>query len=74
MSNPYRTEVYEFLLKEDGDFTGEIESLADYLGFDLKEYKSSLMDMYIKELMDRGDIRYRFCKRKSKKICKIYRM
>mgnify|MGYP002580228688 CR=1 FL=1 len=36
MSNPYRREVYEFLIKEDGDFSREIENLAYYLGFDIK--------------------------------------
>ena len=51
MSNPYRKDVYEFLIKEDGDFSCEIENLARYLGFDMKEYKGYLMDMYIKELM-----------------------
>ena len=70
MSNPYRKEVYEFLIKEDGDFSGEIESLATYLGFDLKEYKSFLMDMYIKELMDRGVGDIEMAKEKVKKYAK----
>ncbi|MCC3868457.1 kinase [Terrisporobacter mayombei] len=70
MSNPYRKEVYEFLIKEDGDFSGEIESLASYLGFDLKEYKSFLMDMYIKELMDRGVGDIDTAKEKVKKYAK----
>lgn len=70
MSNPYRKEVYEFLIKEDGDFSGEIESLATYLGFDLKEYKSFLMDMYIKELMDVGVVDIDTAKEKVKKYAK----
>lgn len=70
MSNPYRKEVYEFLIKEDGDFSGEIESLATYLGFDLKEYKSFLMDMYIKELMDVGVGDIDTAKEKVKKYAK----
>lgn len=70
MSNPYRKEVYEFLIKEDGDFSGEIESLASYLGFDLKEYKSFLMDMYIKELMDIGVDDIDTAKEKVKKYAK----
>ncbi|MEW9079289.1 hypothetical protein [Terrisporobacter glycolicus] len=70
MSNPYRKEVYEFLIKEDGDFSGEIESLASYLGFDLKEYKSFLMDMYIKELMDIGVGDIDTAKEKVKKYAK----
>ncbi|MPM58369.1 hypothetical protein SDC9_105200 [bioreactor metagenome] len=70
MSNPYRKEVYEYLIKEDGDFSGEIESLASYLGFDLKEYKGFLMDMYIKELMDRGVSDIDTAKEKVKKYAK----
>ncbi len=45
--NPYRMDVYEYLVKEDGDFNREIERLADYLGYDLKPYKNQLMDEYI---------------------------
>lgn len=70
MSNPYRKEVYEFLIKEDGDFSCEIENLALYLGFDLKEYKGSLMDMYIKELMDRGVADIEMAKEKVRKYAK----
>ena len=40
--NPYRMDVYEYLVKEDGDFNREIERLADYLGYDLKPYKNQL--------------------------------
>ena len=50
--NPYREDIYEFFIKEDGDFSGEIERLTDYLGYDIKEYKSTLMDIYIKELIE----------------------
>lgn len=70
MSNPYRQEVYEFLIKEDGDFSGEIENLASYLGFSLKEYKASLMDMYIKELMDTGVGDIDMAKEKVRKYAK----
>ena len=70
MSNPYRKEVYEFLIKEDGDFSGEIQRLALYLGFDLKEYKVFLMDMYIKELMDNGIVNIEIAKEKVKKYAK----
>lgn len=70
MSNPYRREVYEFFIKEDGDFSGEIENLASYLGFDLKEYKDSLMDMYIKELIDQGVGDIEIAKEKVKKYAK----
>ena len=70
MSNPYKREVYEFLIKEDGDFSGEIESLASYVGFDMKEYKSYLMDLYIKELMDQGVNDIEIAKEKVRKYAK----
>lgn len=70
ISNPYRKEVYEFLIKEDGDFSGEIENLASYLGFDLKEYKGALMDIYIKELMDKGVGDIEMAKEKVRKYAK----
>lgn len=56
--NPYRKDVYEFLIKEDGDFNKEIERLTDYLGYDITNHKANLMDIYIKELIkdDIGDI------------------
>ena len=49
--NPYRSDIYEYLVKEDGDFNREIEKLADYLGYDLKPYKNKLMDEYIDECL-----------------------
>ena len=70
MSNPYRKEVYEFLIKEDGDFSCEIENLASYLAFDLREYKVFLMDIYIEELMDRGVGDIEIAKEKVKKYAK----
>lgn len=70
MSNPYRKDVYEFLIKEDGDFSCEIENLARYLGFDMKEYKGYLMDMYIKELMDKGVADIEVAKEKVRKYAK----
>lgn len=70
MANPYRKDVYEFLIKEDGDFSREIESLASYLGFDMKEYKGYLMDMYIKELIDAGVSDIEEAKEKVRKYAK----
>ena len=49
--NPYRSDVYEYLIKEEGDFNKEIERLAEYLGYDLKPYKCKLMDEYIDECL-----------------------
>ncbi|MGL6107996.1 kinase [Romboutsia sp.] len=50
--NPYRRDIYEFLIKEDGDFTKEIERLTEFLGYDIKDYKDELMNIYIKELIE----------------------
>lgn len=54
--NPYREDVYEFLIQEDGDFSKEIERIANYLGYDIKPYKSTLMDIYIKQLLEGSKI------------------
>lgn len=56
MANPYRRDVYEYLIKEDGDFSGEIEKLASYLGYDVAEFKTYLMDEYVEELV-KNDIK-----------------
>lgn len=69
--NPYRVDVYEFLIKEDGDFSGEIDRLTYYLGYDIKEYKANLMDIYIKELIEGGSsIDIESAKEKVKKYAK----
>ena len=46
MANPYRKDVYEYLIKEDGDFGGEIERLTKYLGYD-KDHLKIILWMYI---------------------------
>ncbi|RDY25884.1 kinase [Romboutsia weinsteinii] len=68
--NPYKRELYEFLIKEEGDFSREIERFTDYIGYDLRGYKEGLMDSYIKQLMDNniGDIESE--KEKVKKYAK----
>lgn len=53
--NPYRVDIYEYFIKEDGDFSGEIERLTNYLGYEITEYKATLMDIYIKELLENND-------------------
>lgn len=40
------------MVKEDGDFSKEIERLIEFLGYDIREYKVLLMDIYINELME----------------------
>ena len=55
MANPYRKDAYEYLIKEDGDFGGEIERLTKYLGYDIRPFKDYLIDVYIQELVQ-GDI------------------
>ncbi|MGL5330444.1 MAG: kinase [Peptostreptococcaceae bacterium] len=56
--NPYRKDVYEFLIKEDGDFNKEIQRLTNYLGYDVTNHKEMLMDTYIKKIMieDNNDL------------------
>lgn len=67
--NPYRMDIYEHLIKEDGDFNREIERLADYLGYDLKPYKSKLMDKYIDECI-KNDTDIEFIKEKVAKYAR----
>ena len=67
--NPYRMDVYEYLVKEDGDFNREIERLADYLGYDLKPYKNQLMDEYIDDCL-KNDTDIEFIKEKVVKYAK----
>ena len=52
MANPYRKDVYEYLIKEDGDFGGEIERLTKYLGYDIRPFKDYLMDEYIRNMQN----------------------
>lgn len=68
--NPYREDIYEFFIREDGDFNGEIERLTNFLGYDIKDYKGKLMDLYIKELVETsvGDLELE--KEKIKKYAK----
>lgn len=48
--NPYRKDIYEFFIKEDGDFNKEIDRLTNFLGFDISDYKEQLMDIYFKQI------------------------
>lgn len=68
--NPYRRDIYEYLIKEDGDFSKEIERLTEFLGFDIKDYKDELMNIYIKELIDNNIEDLEFAKEKIKKYSK----
>lgn len=68
--NPYRKDVYEFLIKEDGDFSNEVEQLTEYLGYDIKPYKATLMDIYIKELLENRVDDIELAKEKLKKYSK----
>lgn len=49
--NPYRRDIYEYLIKEDGDILKDIENLTTYLGYDVSDYKDKLMNTYIEELI-----------------------
>lgn len=67
--NPYRMDVYEYLVNEDGDFNKEIEKLATYLGYDIKPFKSRLMDEYINNCLE-NDIDIDFIKEKVVKYAR----
>lgn len=68
--NPYRKDVYEFLIREDGDFNKEIEKLTDYLGYDIKDYKSHLMNEYVKDLLNDNNSDVNTDKEKIEKYAK----
>ncbi|MDU2162416.1 kinase [Intestinibacter bartlettii] len=70
MANPYRKDVYEYLIKEDGDFGGEIERLTKYLGYDIRPFKDYLMDVYIQELVQGGITNLELSKEKVSKYAK----
>ena len=67
--NPYRMDIYEYLVKEEGDFNRETERLAEYLGYDLKPFKSKLMDEYINDCLE-NDTDIDFIKEKVVKYAK----
>lgn len=54
--NPYRLDVYKYLIKEDGDFNRQIESLVNYLGYEISDYKEELMRDYIDTLENSDDL------------------
>lgn len=68
--NPYRKDIYEYLIKEDGDFTKDIENLTNYLGYDIKDYKDELMNVYINELIGNHIIDMENAKEKVTKYSK----
>lgn len=70
MANPYRKDVYEYLIKEDGDFGGEIERLTKYLGYDIRPFKDYLMDVYIQELVQDDITNLELSKEKVSKYAK----
>ena len=70
MANPYRKDVYEYLIKEDGDFGGEIERLTKYLGYDIRPFKDYLMDVYIQELVQGDSTNLELSKEKVSKYAK----
>lgn len=68
--NPYKKDVYEFLVKEDGDFSQEIERLTNYLGYDISEHKNVLMDTYIKKIIKENSYDIESDKEKVEKYAK----
>lgn len=69
-TNPYRIDIYEYFIKEDGDFNKEIERLVNYLGYEIKEYKTNLMDSYINDLISQDNCDVEFDKEKVEKYAK----
>ena len=60
--NPYRKDIYEYLIKEDGDILKDIEKLTSYLGYDVSDYKDELMNKYIEKLMKEDKTNLEFLK------------
>lgn len=60
--NPYRKDIYEYLIKEDGDILKDIEKLTSYLGYDVSDYKDELMNIYIEKLMKEDKSNLEFLK------------
>lgn len=52
--DPYKEDLYKFMIKEDGDLFNEIDSLASFLGYSMQEYKEELMNEYMDELLKNG--------------------
>lgn len=48
--NPYNKEIYMQIIDEQGDQSGEIESIATYLDIDINEYKFKLLNEYFESL------------------------
>lgn len=48
--NPYNKEIYMHIIDEQGDQSGEIESIATYLDIDINEYKFKLLNEYFESL------------------------
>lgn len=68
--NPYREDIYQFFVKEDGDFNKEIQKLTNFLGYNIKEYKDSLMDSYVNNILKNTIINLEFEKEKIEKYAK----
>lgn len=68
--NPYRQDVYEFFIKEDGDFNKEIERLTKFLGYDVKGYKESLMERYVENIKENQSYEVEIEKEKVEKYAK----
>lgn len=68
--NPYRQDIYEFFIREDGDFNKEIERLTKFLGYDVKEYKESLMERYVENIKENQSYEVEIEKEKVEKYAK----
>lgn len=68
--NPYRQDIYEFFIKEDGDFNSEIERLTKFLGYDVKKYKEYLMNKYVENIEENHGCDIEIEKEKIEKYAK----
>ncbi len=68
--NPYREDIYEFFIKEDGDFNQEIDRLTKFLGYSMHDYKGKLMDKYVQNISENLGYKVEFEKEKIEKYAK----
>lgn len=68
--NPYRKDIYEFFIKEDGDFNSEIERLTKFLGYDVEKYKEYLMNKYVENIEENHSCDIEIEKEKIEKYAK----
>lgn len=71
--NPYREDLYEFLIKEDGDLFYQIDDLTNFLGYSMDKYKDYLMNCYIDTLIENRESNFDSYDKLKEKIEKYAR-